>query len=256
MPNMMDSPWNFREECPLVAGGDCLPDNAQGYFSLTKRMADVIKKPVAAAGDNDHVSIHARSDPRNNTSNGNATDPLVDTYTMHFLTNCQWNDKNQAQYCSKPWRFENYMLGSGFMKDRSGKGSSAKHDAQKKRHSWLFSFPLKRNAAHTNKSDDAESFQVKWKKMIHNRQAFAKVHLTGCVLVGVSFLCTAVGFFILPALGQWVSVGNLALATLATIFLLTSSIYTAVLAKETVNFFDHDESAYTAEPSRTLGALV
>lgn len=238
--------------------------DAQCVPPVTAQSILPIKKRVAAAVDNDHVLIYARSNPRNHTSNKTEADPrqtnspLADIYTMHFLTNCQWNKKDQAQKCSEAWNFSTYMFGSEYMGNRSPNGDSEKDDDFAMGPFFLpVPYPLKRNAAHFDASkDDEKNITEIWKKMIHNRQAFSKVHLTGCVLVGVSFLCTAVSFFILPALGQWISVGNLALATLATIFLLTSSIFTAVLAKETGKFFDHKDSEYTAKPSGTLGALV
>lgn len=62
----------------------------------------------------------------------------------------------------------------------------------------------------------------RWRKLVHNSQASSVVHLTGCVPRRPLVICTAISFFILPTLEHRISVGNLALATLAIIFLLTS----------------------------------
>ncbi|KAL2279486.1 hypothetical protein FJTKL_13378 [Diaporthe vaccinii] len=198
-------------------------DNAQVIFPVMKH--------VPGAGVNDHVLIHGRSDPGNHTSNETATNLF--TYSMHFLTNCQWNVKNKAENCSKPWDFGSNFFGSEVMEGKPPQNNSLEERHLPQSSPFLF----KRKATDPNGSepeeeDEEETLQEVWKKMKKNRAGFSKVHLTGCVLVGLSFLCTAISFFILPALGKWISVGNLFLATLATICLLTSSIFTAVLAKE------------------------
>lgn len=69
---------------------------------------------------------------------------------------------------------------------------------------------------------DGIDYLERWQKLVHDTQAFSKVHLTACVLVGLWFICTASSFFILPTLEHRISVGSLALAKLSSIFLLTS----------------------------------
>lgn len=245
---MMDPPSPFREACQLGSSGKCVrPAKGQSVLPIEKR--------VAAAVDNDHVLIYARSDPKNQTSNETVNDDSFKTYTMHFLTNCQWSLDKKAEGCTKPWDFTGYAL-EGEVLDEDG-GDDEKSDSRKDgQHAALLSLLSKRNAADDSEYEDETEKLAR--KLIHNRDAFSKVHLTGCVLVGVSFLCTAVSFFILPALGQWISVGNLALVTLATIFLVTSSIFTAVLATEMRNFHQDEKkpSGFTAERGQTLGALV
>lgn len=217
-------------------------DDAQGVFPTMK--------PVPGTGYTDHVSIYARSDPGNSTSNETATDGPFKPYSLYFLTNCQWGLANKTERCTKPWDFVNYTIAS----------DAPEEDSPEERHfSWSSPFRLKRDANNFAGSEHVDRHQARKQKVRKNRHGFAIVHLTGCVLVGLSFLCTAISFFILPALGQWISVGNLALAALATIFLLTSSIFTAVLAKQTTEFFAKDKSAsilYTAQSGGRLPALV
>lgn len=198
----------------------------------------------------------------------NEEDSGFNPYSLHFLTNCQWSFNNQTERyeterCTKPWDFVEYSLEKDFLEDDDegddDEGDDDGEDDDEKDDRLLQSLPLllKRNG-----DDDAESENEKYeknaRKLVDNRDAFSKVHLTGCVFVGLSFLCTAISFFILPALGQWISVGNLALATLATIFLFTSSIFTAVMAKEIGSFMKNDEilSDFVVEPGKTLRALV
>lgn len=214
-------------------------------------------KPVPGAGYSDHVSIYARSDPGNSTSNETATeDHPFKPYSLYFLTNCQWSLDNKTEHCTKPWDFVNYTIGGEFLQ----KDPSDDHPPEKNYTSRSIPFLPKHRISNVGDLQ-AENLTTKGRNVVHNRDAFSKVHLTGCVLVGLSFLSTTVSFFILPALGQWISVGNLALATLATIFLFTSSIFTAVLAKEMRNFFEKPEddgkpSYYTAESGKKLSALV
>lgn len=181
--------------------------------------------------------------PNNSTLTNNATSPddkpalnnLTENYTWHFLTNCQWNN-DKAQKCSKPWDFEKYT-------PESNPSTSSP-------------FLLKRDA---NTSRLTNKSKEKMEKVRKNRRGCSIVHLIGCVFVGLSLLCTAASFFILPAFGKWISVGNLALATLATIFLLTSSIFTAVLAKKTTDFFDKDKDdkwGFKADSGTKFQALV
>lgn len=260
----------FRPACTFVKDGDCVPTSgAQVDLPVTKG--------VSAAGYAHHVTIYARSDPGNHTStssNHNSTPSnhpsdtdkektLLNPYSLHFLTNCQWNFNNEAERCTKPWDFVGYslegdVLGYDDEGDGDGEDDDEKINSRKDNQSFR-SFPLllKRNDDNEPESDD-DKYEKNARKLIDNRDAFSKVHLTGCVFVGLSFLCTAISFFILPALGQWISVGNLALATLATIFLFTSSIFTAVMAKEIGSFMENDEdlSEFAVEEGKTLGALV
>lgn len=207
-----------------------------------------IMKRVPGAGYNDHVSIYARSDPGNSTSNETETEhPFkpFKPYSLYFLTNCQWSLDNKTEHCTKPWDFTNYTILNGSPEDRHHFVSSP--------------FLSKRGDVNSDPSEPVDEYKARREKVRKNRHGFAVVHLTGCVLVGLSFLSTATSFFILPALGQWISVGNLALATLATIFLLTSSIFTAVLAKQTTEFFEKDKFAstvFTAQSGGKLAALV
>lgn len=194
----------------------------------------------------------------------NEDDSGFNPYSLHFLTNCQWSFNNkteryETERCTKPWDFVGYSLESKLLElddeeDHDRENDSSKDDR-------LFrSLPLllRRNAVNDPGSDeDDEKFEKNARKLRDSRDAFSKVHLTGCVFVGLSFLCTAISFFILPALGQWISVGNLALATLATIFLFTSSIFTAVMAKEIRSFMKNEGfSKIDTELGKTFGALV
>lgn len=261
----------FRPACTLVADGGCVrTPRAQVGLPVTKG--------VSAAGYAHHVSIHARSTPDNHTStssNHNSTpsnhpsdtdkeESGFNPYSLHFLTNCQWSfnnktERNETERCTKPWDFVGYSLESKLLElddeeDHDRENDSSKDDR-------LFrSLPLllRRNAVNDPGSDgDDEKFEKNARKLRDSRDAFSKVHLTGCVFVGLSFLCTAISFFILPALGQWISVGNLALATLATIFLFTSSIFTAVMAKEIRSFMKNEGfSNIDTELGKTFGALV
>lgn len=188
-------------------------------------------------------------------------DPAFKPYTLHFLTNCQWGSNDETENCTKPWDFVGYSLESGLLleHDDEGDGDGENNSSKDDRFFQLLPFLLKRNAVNDPGSDeDDENYEKNARKLRNNRDAFSKVHLTGCVFVGLSFLCTAISFFILPALGQWISVGNLALATLATIFLFTSSIFTAVMANKIRSFMENDEGfrGIAAEPGKTFGALV
>lgn len=259
----MDPPLESGLGCELVADGGCFPTH-------TAQVDVPVTKSVSAAGYAHHVPIHARSTPGNHTStpsNGTSdtdeSEPGFQPYSLHFLTNCQWSYKNETERCTKPWDFVGYSLESDWLKDDDEGDDDEKNSSRKDdQPSRSFSLLLKRKAVNDSKfddqSDDEEKYRKNARKLRDNRDAFSKVHLTGCVFVGLSFLCTAISFFILPALGQWISVGNLALATLATIFLFTSSIFTAVLAKEIRSFMENDEnfSGVAAEPGKTLRALV
>lgn len=222
--------------------------SAQGNSTVMKRAPD--------PAQNDHVLIHAPSDPRSHTSYETATDHLAETYSLHFLTNCQWDVNVKAKVCSKPWDFGKYMLWSEFFEDDSLEDDPLRIGYSPRSYQSL----LKRNYVKSKESEPEEyGLKEKWEKNINNRRAFSKVHLTGCVLLGLSLLCTAISFFILPTLGQWISVVNLVLATLATIFLLTSSIFTAVLAKKVAHEFGKDEylsEFHAIQPGKTLRALV
>lgn len=204
-----------------------------------------IRDIVPGDRENGHYHIFPRSDSRNHTSKDTATASRLKSYTLHFLTNCRWLSKNVAENCTRPWDFKGITIGNDSPED-----SNAPR---------VLPYLLKRDGVSANASAPKEDFAEKREKVIHNRQAFSKVHLTGCVLVGLSLLCTAISFFILPAFGQWISVGNLALATLSTIFLLTSSIFTAVLANKTKEFFEKDKLAslrYTAQAGGKVQALA
>lgn len=259
-PPKIHPPLESGLGCTLVKDGGCFPNTnktAQGNF--------LIKKRVSMAGNKYHVPIHARSTPGNDTSTpSNRTshtkkwNPLFPSYSLHFLTNCQWSVKNEIERCTKPWDFVGYSLERHLLEDDDEGGDDGEDDDEKD--DRLFqSFPLlfKRNGDNNTKFD-VEKHKKNARKLIDNRDAFSKVHLTGCVFVGLSFLCTAISFFILPALGQWISVGNLALATLATIFLFTSSIFTAVMTKKIRSVMENGEGlqGIDAEPGKTFGLLV
>ncbi|KAG6366450.1 hypothetical protein INS49_000627 [Diaporthe citri] len=227
-------------------------DKAQGIFPTMKL--------VHFESYDDHVLIHARSDPGNHTSNTTATNSPFEAWSMHFLTNCAWEGKEKVGNCSKPWDFESYLLQGEADKDDSLEDDSAEDGAPQEGHPPRSpSFLLTRNAVNASESEsEDDEFDKMWNKLIKNRAGFSKVHVTGCVLVGLSFLCTAISFFILPALGKWISVGNLVLATLATIFLLTSSIFTAVLANKVRHRHKESEfsGGYDVESSDKFEALV
>lgn len=218
--------------------GVCKPDdNIQGASTTTEHV------PIHRGSS--QVLIHARSDPGNSTPNQNATEDSFKPYSLHFLTNCQWSLENKTERCTRPWDFVKYTIGIGSQKV----GSS----------SWSSPFRLKRDAVDSDASGPLERYRARKERVRKNRHGFSIIHLIGCVLVILSFLCTAISFIILPALGKWISVGNLFLATLATIFLLTSSIFTAVLAKQTTDFFAKDKFAsrkYTAQSGGKFQALV
>lgn len=193
-------------------------------------------------------------------------------YSLHILTNCQWSLNKEIENCTKPWDFVGYSLesnllgyddeGHGNGEDDDGEDDDGEDDDEKNKSrkddqpSRSLPLFLKRNAVNGPGSD--EDHEKNARKLRDNRDAFSKVHLTGCVFVGLSFLCTAISFFFLPALGQWISVGNLALATLSTIFLFTSSIFTAVMANKIRSVMENGEgfSGIAAETGKTFGALV
>lgn len=254
-------------ECRLVTHGGCFPKpRAQVDLPVTKG--------VSAAGYKHHFPIHARSTPSNHTStpsnhisDPDVTGPAFQPYSLHFLTNCQWSSNNEIENCTKPWDFVGYSLESdllGYDDEGDGDGEDDDEKINSRKDDQPFrSFPLllKRNGdndTEPGEESDDEKYEKNARKLRDNRDAFSKVHLTGCVFVGLSFLCTAISFFILPALGQWVSVGNLALATLSTIFLFTTSIFTAVMANKIRSVMESDEgfSDIDAEPGKMFGALV
>lgn len=191
----------------------------------------------------------------------NKEDSGLQPYSLHFLTNCQWSVNNETgQYeierCTKPWDFARYSLESDLLEEDDEGDDDEKSNSRRDDQPFRsFTLLLKRNDDDTESDDD--KYVKNARKLRDNRDAFSKVHLTGCVFVGLSFFCTAISFFILPALGQWISVGNLALATLATIFLFTSSIFTAVMVKGIHKFMkDEGFDDVAVESGETFGALV
>ncbi|KAL1861285.1 hypothetical protein Daus18300_008961 [Diaporthe australafricana] len=169
------------------------------------------------------------------------------SYSLHLLTSCERKATPKTANCTKPWDFQNYFKKPW---EITGQTSAQEHRGPK---------DLRRRDEEADRMKfEGESARL-GKELAKMRPSFARVHVVACVFLGLSLLCTAISFFILPALGQWISIGNLALATLATIFLVTSSISTAALAHKVGRFVKQHTLAkrfYRVESGSMLQSLA
>ncbi|KAJ0118115.1 hypothetical protein J7T55_014568 [Diaporthe amygdali] len=193
-----------------------------------------------------HKDTENDEDARKKGHNAYTNDTNADEFavTAHLLTNCAWKLKDKAQNCSRPWMLENLLLKEYYQDDDEDYMVSplimkkqVVNASQPEEESWKA-----QNQDKDEDEDEKKPWKAQNKKVANIRRAFARVHLAGCVFVGLSLLCTIASFFILPAFGKWVSIGNLVLALLATILLLTSSIFAAVFSARVRNFVAKDKA--------------
>ncbi|KAI3402078.1 hypothetical protein diail_7 [Diaporthe ilicicola] len=189
-------------------------------------------QPVINNGHNNITDKNESSDNENNVTPEKPQDsaPTNATgyfYSFHFLTSCQWEVKDKAKNCSKPWDLGDHL--------KNDFGIEALHHMLEARNH------TRHEADEPKASDPVKKYSEARKVLAKRRSSFAKVHVVGCVFVGLSLLCAAISFYILPAMGRWITIGNLALTMLATIFLVTSSTFAAVLAKKTNRFVEGEK---------------
>ncbi|KAK2613685.1 hypothetical protein N8I77_000578 [Diaporthe amygdali] len=195
-----------------------------------------------------HKDTENDKDAREKGHNAYTNDTNADGFsvTAHLLTNCAWKLKDKAQNCSRPWRLENLLLKEYYQDDDEDYMVSplimkkqVVNASEPEGESWE---AQNEDEDEDEDEDEKAPWQAQKKKVANIRRAFARVHLAGCVFVGLSLLCTIASFFILPAFGKWLSIGNLVLALLATILLLTSSIFAAVFSARVRNFVAKDKA--------------